>query len=599
MFEERDTQREIREEPDALHYITEAQEIGRQLAVQEITNEELLLSATSLVYEAMELAFPDQQEAAVEKELVDMVAWCSGTTRNEKMMQILEPQAQHFPIQLWTATHARVWAMTSNTVDKRNSRLKPSASEANKSAAATRLKRRNIAVDYVMGNVLRLRDQHCVPPIVLMESIESVFLHERSSSRRRKSLRRDQLPTFTVRKFLNSVEGWAPACPFVPSAKIAMHVRDNWDRLVSVKYQRREEGQQVESEMLHCTTGEDIPVPETLTPHDTPNELSYWPFIGKLDLKAVVSPLNLIQHRLTEVWKNARTYDLWNIEDLMERPDADADQQKGRPPTHHTHAKVIMDCSTASYNDNKKIVTSVREAYPNVEKHVIGCDQQTFSRLWWLKFSEPNAWNDIVPLAGDLHGLMHFVDGVFQYNWELILEPIFLYCGGKGVGKKFVAKEHSRRLYWLFMLLAAGIVWIESWAPVELRNDPVNLLKYVDNNKPAKAMIGFLFYFAMPAWKYRQAVQTSDVVWLDFIWEYALYMYAGTNKRNYKTLCLQMLKIVRDSEPNVRSTLDHMRTCSLTGRNSAGVGWDYLNEKVAHCTHIACFVFTFVLSDQL
>ena len=47
--------------------------------------------------------------------------------------------------------------------------------------------------------------------------------------------------------------------------------------------------------------------------------------------------------------------------------------------------------------------------------------------LWWLKAKFPSEYSDIVPMAGEFHGLAHLTDGIVILNWGYILEPILLH----------------------------------------------------------------------------------------------------------------------------------------------------------------------------
>ena len=528
-------------------------------------------------------------DTAMEADLTALAKWCRQGSRREKMLYILEQDSQLFPPDIGNEAYLHVLDLVANRTDAAHAGR---WNHVTSSAAAMRSIRRPVAIESVVCDILRLRDEKCIPPLTLMESIEARYQHESRKASSRRSFARSQLSDTAVKGFLKEAKGWVPPCPFTPSAKIALCVRDNWDRMVFVKFQKREKGESVDSYMLNCVTGENMPIPATMTPYAAP-ELPQWPFENKVDIPKLLPANRILDATLSEVWK-ALHEGLVSFSDILERPHTTEDKAGGRGKTHYSHAKVILSCSTASYADNRKLIKNARDAWPEVTKLLIACDQQTFCRLWWLKFKTPEAYNDICPWAGDFHGLMHFNDAVFQLNWECILEPMLLYLGAKGVGKKMLAKDHARRQYWLLIILAGGLQWLKLWAPEDILHNPIALLKFTKNNTPVASMIGFLFYFALPSYKYRQATQTSDTQFLDFIWQYALYVYGATGKRNYKTMCLQMLKLLFDSEPNVRSVLKNMRTCTQSGRACTGIGWDLLNEKVRGYTFI--FILTCMCS---
>ena len=73
-----------------------------------------------------------------------------------------------------------------------------------------------------------------------------------------------------------------------------------------------------------------------------------------------------------------------------------------------------------------------------------------------------------------------------------------------------------------------------------------------------------------------------DLPWpqLRRVRRYSLVIYGPTNKNNYKKGCVQMYKVLVDSENNVEALTTAMRTYTEMGRDCCGGAMDLCNERV-------------------
>ena len=149
--------------------------------------------------------------------------------------------------------------------------------------------------------------------------------------------------------------------------------------------------------------------------------------------------------------------------------------------------------------DNHKIVENVR-ANRLGKKSVIACDMQTFIRLWWLRHKFPGKYSDIIPLAGEFHGMAHLADGIVILNWTYVLEPILLHFDVKGFHLSLNMKETSQRIRWITLILCAGMEWMSGLFRADEINDIPKLLEKVKANVPVWCFIGFLYYHASMVW---------------------------------------------------------------------------------------------------
>ena len=74
-------------------------------------------------------------------------------------------------------------------------------------------------------------------------------------------------------------------------------------------------------------------------------------------------------------------------------------------------------------------------------------------------------------------------------------------------------------------------------------------------------------------------MQVTDSGFLNFMWRYSLRIYGHTNKIVYKKGCIQVAKILFDSEAMVQALIKYHRTYNDTGRPCAGGAIDMKNEK--------------------
>jgi hypothetical protein len=65
------------------------------------------------------------------------------------------------------------------------------------------------------------------------------------------------------------------------------------------------------------------------------------------------------------------------------------------------------------------------------------------------------------------------------------------------------------------------------------------------------------------------------------MWKLILLVAADTGKTQYKTGAVQNLKTLLDSDPQIRSVVQHCRTYTENGKPCTGGAWDLLIERVS------------------
>lgn len=454
---------------------------------------------------------------------------------------------------------------------------------------------RALQVSNLTAIITRMRNMHSMPMVSIRRGLENKYLgmptHLWNLSRAYREVPGEKWVDSALAH--PSVSSWQPPAREALSCKIDLCCRDNLEWWRSVKFARHKDGVKQESELIHTVTGEHFHIPASLTDHLPDPELGQeWPFLGEYNYSDVVVGLDEMHVFLVPLWQKILCLQESNSMQLLMRPPAEADRVKWDGPTRMWHPNIVLNCGTSSYVDNIKIVKNVR-ANRKGEKSIIACDMQTFVRLWWLKKKFPSEFSDVVPWAGDFHGLAHLADGIVILNWAYVLEPILLHFDVKGFHLSLNMKETSQRIRWITIMLCAGQQWMSSiFTPAEMSDIPA-LLETLKHNVPVWCFVGFLFYHASVIWGSKEAKQTTDTHFLKFMWRFSLRVYAHTKKVIYKKGVVQQCKIENDSEPRVAAVMRHHRTCNDTGKPCAGVALDYRNEKVLYICFVMVTNFVF------
>lgn len=521
--------------------------------------------------------------AQCQLELTGLVKQAKGGSGPEKVLSSL---AGIKPASC-TPTVLRVMSgMTANSYDLRMADL--NRAHVSSSVRAVHARNRSLQATNLSAILCRMRNMHAMPVATIRRGLEYKYLGCHSHLWNLSRSYREVPGESWIQNVLAapSVMAWRPPPQEELSDEIDLCCRDNLEWYRKLKYARYKDGVKLESELIHTVTGEHFHIAKSLVDHLPDPQLGDdWPFMGTYNYANCIVDLNEMHIMIAPLWQKILALQKSNPMQLLMRPPPEADKVRWEGPTRIWHPNVILNCGTSSYVDNVKIVKNVR-ANRVGKKSIIACDMQTFVRLWWLKKKYPSVFKDIVPWAGDFHGLAHLVDGIVILNWSYILEPIMLHFDVKGFHLKLNMKETSQRIRWIILILCAGQQWLCSVFSEEELNDIPKLLDRAKGNVAVWGFIGFLFYHASMVWGCKEATQTSDTTMLNFMWRFSLRVYAHTNKNIYKKGCIQQNKIENDSEERVQLIQRHHRTCNDTGRPCSGTALDYRNEKVCCITNL-------------
>ena len=315
-----------------------------------------------------------------------------------------------------------------------------------------------------------------------------------------------------------------------------------------------------------------MPIPRSLicapvpTVTDCPTR---FPFLDKYKFQnAVVSDSEILRVMVPK-FKQMIAMVARSSEELFQAIPGEMHHKSNRMRTTHYHLPLQPDRGTTNYADTKASLDHARDKVKAERILLIG-DMQKFMRDWWylVKYdagdeaNEPGSGHALTCcFPGEFHARFHTHDADDLLNKSFLFYPIFVHLDVQPMAKdKMKMKDQRRREVWgLVILSAATKYFLSIWTPEEL-GDIKKRLADVKQNKPASHLLGWMFYHGTHNWAYRYGVRTGDVEYLDWGWRYGLLMYADTNKNQYKKGCMMAMKVLYDSEPNIRAILDEYRT---------------------------------------
>lgn len=330
-------------------------------------------------------------------------------------------------------------------------------------------------------------------------------------------------------------------------------------------------------------------MPESLFISDTEAPVcpTRWPFLDKYTFENVVPKDPKLHEFLSKDWQALLTMCTPDdVAGIFRRFPPEADQVVNRQRTVYWELPIMIDVGTASYADVRKRVTHMNN-HMDADKKLFHGDMQTMFRdsIYFSDF--PEHFPNTVTAAGELHNRFHTQHADLRQNRMLIYSPLFMHFGVKTFASdKLQMKAFSDLERWTFIFMAGTLAWLRRAYTDEELTDIKSVLKQVRKNLPVYNQVGWLYYFGTFIWGNMKAVRVNDHQRLDFMWMYGLMMYAESGKYIYKKGCLLNLKVLMDSEPNVRRMLEDYRTYSEHGRPCSGGEMDMLRERVR------CIVFT-------
>jgi len=128
-------------------------------------------------------------------------------------------------------------------------------------------RRKNSQHDFLVSLVTRMRGKHATPPAIIRRSLELKFYATHERVWRLQCQQRTAMSESWVDGLLDNpaVRARRPPTPEEWSSDIEMHVRDNLEWYLKIKFNRHQGGKLLTSEIKHTVTGELFYTPASLT----------------------------------------------------------------------------------------------------------------------------------------------------------------------------------------------------------------------------------------------------------------------------------------------------------------------------------------------
>ena len=295
--------------------------------------------------------------------------------------------------------------------------------------------------------------------------------------------------------------------------------------------------------LLHCVTGELVPIPKPILADVLPQrgDKIWLPPHQQVSL-ADKFPMS---KTATDAWLGSAWKDYVNIylstkdvEKLLERPPPECDKwTHGRQVSFHE--KIFMNTGTSESKDVKKVMDDLLERDSDCF-WLFGGDQQTVRNAWTIMWADAERYRNFVIVPGGLHEQMHDCQATGILGWTYHLEPVCLLTGSLKVHTaKFYAKEHNEKQRLILLTLACGTKYLaDSDIDESTLLSHTRLLTKLKRNEPLHDFIFWMVYCALPYRVSLNATRCSDNTTKDMVWRYNMFKYAATGKKNYKLLTL-------------------------------------------------------------
>ena len=329
---------------------------------------------------------------------------------------------------------------------------------------------------------------------------------------------------------------------FVMCKEVKLVVKDNKEFMQNM-VSRLVNGERKTGGLLHCVTGELVPIPKPILADVLPQrgDKIWLPSHQQVSL-ADKFPMS---QTTTDAWLGSAWKDYVNIylgtkcvEKLLERPPPECDQwTHGRQVSFHE--KIFMNTGTSESKDIKKVMDDLLERDSDCF-WMLGGDQQTVRNAWTIMWADEEKYRNFVIVPGGLHEQMHDCQATGILGWTYHLEPVCLLTGSLKVHTaKFYAKEHNEKQRLILLTLACGTKYLaDSDIDVPTLLSHTRLLTKLKRNEPLHDFIFWMVYCALPYRVSLNATRCSDNTTKDMVWRYNMFKYAATGKKNYKLLTL-------------------------------------------------------------
>lgn len=274
--------------------------------------------------------------------------------------------------------------------------------------------------------------------------------------------------------------------------------------------------------------------------------------------------------------------------DVCAHPDAPKPER-----SHVVFEQPVLDAGTAAYRDVDRFLSAVRTMFlfliglvtvPWAKAasvvFVVG-DQQTYSRMLWLKLYHPRRYDWLLPLGGEFHFREHALMALHRLWWFPIVRWVVFKLGSrKTIFHRWTSIEECKHYDHLYRLIVTTLcMYMAEVVPRALLFSPLQLMRAVRHNKSATVVVCFLYHFALPWLALRQAIRSNNAAVINVMWRLTYHWFAVTGKTNYRIMAVTVTYFVCAMRPELLVVWTLMRTASLCGYAGHNVAWDFVVER--------------------
>lgn len=170
---------------------------------------------------------------------------------------------------------------------------------------------------------------------------------------------------------------------------------------------------------------------------------------------------------------------------VLKHPDYDPGQR-----TYYVYMNHVPTMNgTASYDDVSKALDAIKEYMVNTQqigRIIVVGDQQTFSRMVWLKRYQPDHYAWCIPFPGEFHFVVHVLMAIHLLWWTQLVGYVVQHAGvcQQSIDEKWDSVEkYNRHRFFYETLIVGCLEYVKGVVPEELMRDPAALLDAAESNK--------------------------------------------------------------------------------------------------------------------
>ena len=351
-------------------------------------------------------------------------------------------------------------------------------------------------------------------------------------------------------------------------------VADNKGYMLRTKYQHQDRA----GEFLETVNWFQVPIPRSLPTSSV--RRGDWRVHGQnhYHVRNYFDPNSQrVEDWLTNTW-------LFTMQWITEGRDILAHPRGSKGPrTFWLAEEPIVDCGTTSNAHVRRIMARIKHtALPGREMVGVIGDGQTYCRTIQDMCDRPHEYAWLIPLLGEWHfGGPHVLMAIHLLWFLAFICHIVAGMGyEKSIKRNWTVEQYSHYDNFYQLLIWRLSVRVQHVVPRHLLSNPHRLFVLTRRNLTATLALTFLFRFALPWLRLRQAVRANKRADIDIMHVITYHWFRATPNAKiwYSIITVVAMAIRHAMNPEVARVWESMGCMSLTGK--VHVAYDFGNEKL-------------------